>query len=62
MSGFAFINLQITKGNVKIAYMLNICSQFLQWQKPKDIPKIQGKSCKVKTKPKRTTNYEVQKK
>ena len=27
---FTLISLQITKGNVKIPYMLNVCSQFLQ--------------------------------
>ena len=58
---FTLISLHITKGNVKIPYMLNVCSQFYSGR-TKDIPKIQKLSCKVKTRPKRTMNNEVQKK
>ena len=44
---FTSFSLKITKGNVKIPYMLNVCSQFYSGR-TKDISKIQKLSCKVK--------------
>ena len=58
---FILFSLKITKGNVKIPYMLNICSQFCS-DRCQTLHRFRNCHAKGKAKPKRTMNYKVQEK
>ena len=58
---FISFSLKITKGNVNIPYMLNVCSQFCSGRY-QTLHRFRNCHAKRKAKPKITMNYKVQEK